>query len=208
MEGGKAYRIRRAKESPRGPLLSPCVAVVFVSFGPPSQWERGTIGSPTTATESRGSRAILACSPESFWRPYFVNEPQTRGAAARPNTGRGRCPLSENLFRYMKKNKQQIFAVFCTLSGGQARKGKTISEIFNFAPCRAVKPERVKKDLFVYWLHIFKQVRQNDFRVPEILCRLQSFKIGREIVAQLRTLHPLERVEIPTLNAVNLAALP
>lgn len=146
MEGGKAYRIRRAKESPRGPLLSPCVAVVFVSFGPPSQWERGTIGSPTTATESRGSRAILACSPESFWRPYFVNEPQTRGAAARPNTGRGRCPLSENLFRYMKKNKQQKNAVICTLSGDQAREGKTVSEIFNFAPCRAIKPERVKKD--------------------------------------------------------------
>lgn len=35
----KAYRIRRAKDSPRGPLLSPCVAVVFVSFGPLSHWE-------------------------------------------------------------------------------------------------------------------------------------------------------------------------
>lgn len=63
------------------------VFAVSVSLGPPSTWERGTIESPTTATESRGSRAILACSPESFRNPYFVNEPQTRGAAARPNTG-------------------------------------------------------------------------------------------------------------------------
>lgn len=63
------------------------VFAVSVSLGPPSTWERGTIESPTTATESRGSRAILACSPESFWFPYFVNEPQTRGAAARPDTG-------------------------------------------------------------------------------------------------------------------------
>lgn len=63
------------------------VFAVSVSLGPPSTWERGTIESPTTATESRGSRAILACSPEAFWFPYFVNEPQTRGAAARPDTG-------------------------------------------------------------------------------------------------------------------------
>lgn len=101
------------------------VFAVSVSLGPPSQWEREQRREPTTATESRGSRAILAYSPESFWLPYFVNEPQTRGAAARPNTGRGRCPLSENLFRYMKKNPQQ--------------------NLLLFAPFQAVKPERAKR---------------------------------------------------------------
>lgn len=110
----------KGKRKPaRSAVVSLCRAV-SVSLCPPSQWERGTIGVRQAATKSRGSRAILAYSPESFWHPYFVNEPQTRGAAARPNTGRGRCPLSENLFRYMKKNTQQKIAVICTLSGGQA----------------------------------------------------------------------------------------
>ena len=59
------------------------------------------------ATSSHGSRAYLAYSPESFRYPYFVNEPQTRGAAARPNTGGKRCSLSERLIRYILKNKQQ-----------------------------------------------------------------------------------------------------
>ena len=100
-----------------------CLPVLLLSSSllalPPSGREERS-GVRQAATEGHGSRAYLAYSPESFRHPYFVNEPQTRGAAARPNTGRGRCSLSENLFRYMKKNKQQKFAVFCTLSGGQA----------------------------------------------------------------------------------------
>lgn len=122
---GKSVTDTKGKRKPaRSAVVSLCRAV-SVSLGPPSQWEREQRREPTTATESRGSRAILACSPESFRDPYFVNEPQTRGAAARPNTGRGRCPLSENLFRYMKKNPQQ--------------------NLLLFAPFQAVKPERVKQ---------------------------------------------------------------
>lgn len=72
------------KESPRGPLLSPCVVLSLSPFAlPPSgREERSRVRQqPQKATDRA---LILAYSPESFCYPYFVNEPQ--------NTGRGCTP--------------------------------------------------------------------------------------------------------------------
>lgn len=118
----KAYRRQRAKQQPTRSAVLLCCCCCCHPFALPLG---EAAGGKQSHTENHGSRAILAFSPESFWLPYFVNEPRTRGALHALTRAAKRCPLSENLFRYMKKNPQQ--------------------NLLLFAPFQAVKPERVKQ---------------------------------------------------------------
>lgn len=92
----------KGKRKPaRSALVSLCRAVSVSLWPSLPVGERNDREPDSSHGEPRIARVFWRISPESFCYPYFVNEPQTRGALHALTRAAKRCPLSERLMRYI-----------------------------------------------------------------------------------------------------------